>query len=121
MLREASWSRSNSSWGMSQFKRPNDILAASSGFDQRSMTISVSSRILEIAEGLPTIHSVAESGGLSDERCFPPIGRSASQCCRPVNDDNLTASFATDICDFAQSLSEPANRPVNDLRSSPEG
>jgi hypothetical protein len=54
MLREASWSRSNSSWGISQFKRPNDILAASSGFDQRSMTISVSSRILEIAEGLPT-------------------------------------------------------------------
>src|SRR6266478_7232321 len=60
MLREASWSRSNSSWGISQFKRPNDILAASSGFDQRSMTISVSSRILEIAEGLPTIRP--ESG-----------------------------------------------------------
>jgi hypothetical protein len=55
MLREASWSRSNFSWGMSQFKRPNDILAASSAFDQRSMTILVSSRILEIAEGLPTI------------------------------------------------------------------
>ena len=52
-LREASWSRSNSSWGMSQFKRPNDILAASSGFDPRSMTISVSSRFLEITEGLP--------------------------------------------------------------------
>jgi integrase len=34
-----------------------DILAASSGFDQRSMTISVSSRILEIAEGLPTNRS----------------------------------------------------------------
>ena len=43
--------------------------------------------------GSPTIHSVAESGGLSDERCFRPIGRSASQCCRPVNDNNLTASF----------------------------
>src|SRR5438105_14384146 len=42
---------------------------------------------------LATIHSVAESGGLSDERCFPPIGRSASQCCRPVNEDNLKASF----------------------------
>jgi hypothetical protein len=42
---------------MSQFKRPNDILAASSGFDHRSTTISVSSRILEIAEGLPTIQS----------------------------------------------------------------
>ena len=46
-----------------------------------------------ITSCLPTIHSVAESGGLSDERCFSPIGRSASQCCRPVNDDNLTASF----------------------------
>jgi hypothetical protein len=45
---------------MSQFKRPNDILAASSGFDQRSMTILVSSRILEIAEGLPTIRELAE-------------------------------------------------------------
>jgi len=36
MLREDSWSRSNSFWGTSQFKPPNDILAASSGFDQRS-------------------------------------------------------------------------------------
>jgi hypothetical protein len=63
MLREASWSRSNSSWGMSQFKRPNDILAASSGFDQRSMTISVSSRILEIAEGLPTIRPELYANG----------------------------------------------------------
>ena len=51
MLREASWSRANSSWGISQFKRPNDILAASSGFGQRSMTISVSSRILEMRRG----------------------------------------------------------------------
>jgi hypothetical protein len=40
---------------MSQFKRPNDILGANSGFDQRSMTILVSSRTIEIAEGLPTI------------------------------------------------------------------
>jgi hypothetical protein len=47
MLREESWSRSNSSWGMSQFKRPNDILAASSGFDQPSMIALASSRILE--------------------------------------------------------------------------
>jgi hypothetical protein len=28
MLRETSWNRSNSSWGMSQFKRPNDIFPA---------------------------------------------------------------------------------------------
>src|SRR5437762_7318155 len=61
MLREASWSRSNSSWGISQFKRPNDILAASSGFDQRSMTKSVSSRILEIAEGLPNNRTQSDS------------------------------------------------------------
>src|SRR6185437_110838 len=46
-------------------------------------------------------HSVVESGSLSDKRCFPPVRRSASQCCRPVNDDKLTATFcATDICDF---------------------
>ena len=39
------------------------------------------------------IHSVAESGGLSDERRFAAILRSASQRCRLVNDDRLTASF----------------------------
>src|SRR5437899_9810087 len=71
MVREASWSRSNSSWGISQFKRPNDILAASSGFDQRSMTISVSSRILEIAEGLPTIHP--ESAGRERHFYVQPV------------------------------------------------
>jgi hypothetical protein len=48
MLREASWSRSNSSWGMSQFKRPNATLGANSGFDQRSMIALASSRILEL-------------------------------------------------------------------------
>jgi hypothetical protein len=52
MLREASWSRSNSSWGMSQFKRPNDILAASSGFDLPSMIALALSRILEWGVGL---------------------------------------------------------------------
>jgi hypothetical protein len=57
MLREASWSRSNSFWGMFRCKRLSVTLGANSGFDQRSMTISVSSRILEIAEGLPTIQS----------------------------------------------------------------
>ena len=48
MLREASWSRSKSSWGMSQFKRPNATLGANSGFDQRSMIALASSRILEL-------------------------------------------------------------------------
>src|SRR5258708_39807245 len=48
MLREASWSRSNSSWGMSQFKRPNATLSANSGFDQRSVIALASSRILEL-------------------------------------------------------------------------
>src|SRR5688572_3655770 len=43
-------------------------------------------RFLRVA----TIHSVAESGGLSDERCFPAVGRPANQCCRPVNDDKMT-------------------------------
>ncbi len=33
--REASWSRSNFSWGTSRCKPLNDTLAASSGFDQR--------------------------------------------------------------------------------------
>ena len=47
-----------------------DILAASSGFGQRSMTISVSSRILEIAEGLPTIHPWANGPG-HQWSCFP--------------------------------------------------
>src|ERR1700730_4565950 len=45
---EASWSRSNSSWGTFRFKRLNDILAVSSGFDQPSMIESASSRILEL-------------------------------------------------------------------------
>jgi hypothetical protein len=33
-LREVSWSRSNSFWGTSRFKRLNVTLAASSGFDR---------------------------------------------------------------------------------------
>jgi hypothetical protein len=53
--REVSWSKSSSFWGMSRFRPPNAIWAASSGYDQRSMTTSVSSRILDIAEELPTI------------------------------------------------------------------
>src|SRR6266478_6549270 len=59
MLREASWSRSNFSWGTFLYKRPNVTLAASSEFDQRSMTISVSSRILEIAEESRTTRELA--------------------------------------------------------------
>jgi pimeloyl-ACP methyl ester carboxylesterase len=39
----------------------SQLLAASSGFGQRSMTISVSSRILEIAEGLPTKQKLTAS------------------------------------------------------------
>ena len=43
---------------MSQFKLPNAILAASSGFDQPSMIALASSRRLDVAapivEGLPT-------------------------------------------------------------------
>jgi hypothetical protein len=52
MLREASWSRSNSFWGTSRFKRPNDTLAASSGFDQPSMIALALSRILELGARL---------------------------------------------------------------------
>jgi hypothetical protein len=40
MLQEANWSRSSSCWDMSQFKRPSDTLAASSGFGLRSMIAS---------------------------------------------------------------------------------
>ncbi len=58
MLQEASWSRSNSFWGTFRFKRPNDTLAANSGFDQPSMIALASSRILDlraaVVEGLPT-------------------------------------------------------------------
>jgi len=48
MLRAASWSRSNSSWGTFRFKRPSAILGANSGFDQPSMIALASSRILEL-------------------------------------------------------------------------
>jgi hypothetical protein len=52
MLRKASWNRSNSFWGTSQFKPPNGTLAASSGFDQLSMIALASSRILELGARL---------------------------------------------------------------------
>src|ERR1700737_3785439 len=52
MLREASWSRSNFSWGMFRCKRPNVTLAASSGFDQPLMIASASSLILELGARL---------------------------------------------------------------------
>ena len=59
MLREVSWNRSNSFWDTSQFKPPNATLAASSGFDQQSMTALALSRILELGatvmEEWPTI------------------------------------------------------------------
>ena len=47
MLREASWSRSNSFWGTFRFKRRSATLGANSGFDQPSMIALASSRILE--------------------------------------------------------------------------
>ena len=65
MLREASWSRSNSSWGMSQFKRPNATLGANSGFDQRSMIALASSRILELG---------ARCGRVADNSLGRPLG-----------------------------------------------
>jgi site-specific recombinase XerD len=48
MLREGSWSRSNSFWGTSQFKPPNGTLGASNGFDQQSMIALASSRSFEL-------------------------------------------------------------------------
>jgi len=53
LLRHASgagWSRSNFSWGTFRCKRPN-TLAASGGFDQRSMIALASSLILELRGG----------------------------------------------------------------------
>src|SRR6267143_5309643 len=47
MLREASWSRSNSFWGTFRFKRRSATLVANSGFNQQSMIALASSRILE--------------------------------------------------------------------------
>src|SRR5215813_11412171 len=71
---------------------------------------------------LPTIHSVAESGGLSDERCFPPIRQSTIQFSLPVNSSHINDVLFQQT--FLLSLShrpQPANGPANDLRSSPEG
>src|ERR1700678_1561866 len=48
MPREASWSRSNFSWGPFRCRRPNVTLAASSGFDQPLMIVLASSRLLEL-------------------------------------------------------------------------
>jgi hypothetical protein len=76
------------------------------------------STLTGVLSGLATIHSVAESGGLSDERCFPPVRRSASQCSRPINDDKLTASFCNRDLRF-RSVTVPS--PQTGLRSSPEG
>ena len=49
--REASWSRSNFSWGTFRCRRQNATLAASSGFDQPSMIALASSLILELRGG----------------------------------------------------------------------
>jgi hypothetical protein len=52
MLREASWSRCNFFWGTFRCKRPNATLGANSGFDQPSMIVWASSRILELCAQL---------------------------------------------------------------------
>ena len=65
MLREGSWSKSNSYWGTSQFKPPNGTLGASNGFDQQSMIALALSRILELGgtvmEEWPTVRALARS------------------------------------------------------------
>jgi hypothetical protein len=48
MLREASWSRSNTFWDTFGFKRQSTTLGANSGFDQPSMITLASSLILEL-------------------------------------------------------------------------
>jgi hypothetical protein len=66
-LQAANWNRSSSCWDMSRFKQPSDTLAASSGFDRRSMIASESNQIPESRglEGLPTIRSeLKRSGGM---------------------------------------------------------
>jgi hypothetical protein len=59
MIREGSWSKSNSYWGTSKFKPPNGTLGASNGFVQRLMIALALSRILELGgtvmEEWPTI------------------------------------------------------------------
>jgi hypothetical protein len=89
-LREASWSRSNSSWGTFRFKRRSATLGASSRFDQLSMIASASSRILEPGarlwkdcrrsgsdqqEGPPGTLAVADSAG--------PIPAADQRHCEP--------------------------------------
>src|ERR1700687_672349 len=65
MLREGSWSKSNSYWGTSQFRPPNGTLGASNGFDQQSMIALALSRILELGgavmEEWPTIRELMGS------------------------------------------------------------
>ena len=46
-LREASWNKFNFCSGMSRFRPPNAIWAASSGFDRPLTIVSVSNRVLE--------------------------------------------------------------------------
>src|SRR5436190_11072359 len=67
MLREGSWSRSNSFWGTSQFKPLNGTSGASNGFDQPSMITLASSRILSwgtVVEGWPTTRGIDLLGNL---------------------------------------------------------
>ena len=63
LLRETSWTRSNSFWGTFRFKRRSATLGANSGFDQPSMIALASSRILELGatvmEEWPTTRKAA--------------------------------------------------------------
>jgi integrase len=54
-LREATWSRSIFFWGMSQGRRPNATLAASSGFDQPLMIALASSESLSWVYGCGSV------------------------------------------------------------------
>jgi hypothetical protein len=67
MPREVSWSKFNFCSGTSRSRPPNDIWAASSGFDRPSMIVSVSNRILESA----VLWKVCPR---SDNLTGPPVG-----------------------------------------------
>ena len=72
MHQEASWSRSNFSWGTFLCKRPNATLAASSGFDQPSMIALASSRIRELVRGCGRVADHTSRSCLSARpRCGP--------------------------------------------------
>ncbi len=78
-----------------------DILAASSGFDQRSMTISVSSRILEIAEGLPTERRMSNYSLFAEDSIItlnPPAKKSSAVQSLKVPRYSGGEHESTDVC-----------------------